>query len=265
MPTNRKTIQAYNQYSQQWADKLSQGENLAHKYLEKPAMYGKLPNLKGKSVLCVGCGTGEECRYIKLRGGVKRVVGIDIAKNQIEYAKHKYPEIEFYQMDMEDLKFPKHTFDFVYSSLAVYFVKDWLTPLKQINQVLKPKGRLLFSVLHPIKTSFEITETKQQKSFLLGYVKHKKANQPDNSLYQTIHGDYLNQRQVEDTWFNEFRVNFYHKPFGSMLRDIRRAGFEIMDCLEPKAIKSCQKVHAGYWQVRNKIPLVMIFELKKSK
>lgn len=58
MPTDKKTIKSYNGYAAKWAQKLRSGNNYAHTFLEKPAMYKKLPNLKGKSVLCIGCGTG---------------------------------------------------------------------------------------------------------------------------------------------------------------------------------------------------------------
>ena len=62
------------------------GKNIAHKFLEKPAMYKKLPDLKDKSILCIGCGTGEECEHLKSLGA-KRVVGIDISKGLIDFAK----------------------------------------------------------------------------------------------------------------------------------------------------------------------------------
>ncbi|MBU1110766.1 hypothetical protein KKB83_04060 [Patescibacteria group bacterium] len=71
MATDKDTINSYNQYVKKWAGKLRSGKNIAHEYLEKPAMYKKLPNLSGKSVLCVGCGTGEECDYLLKQGAKK--------------------------------------------------------------------------------------------------------------------------------------------------------------------------------------------------
>ena len=51
---------SYNQHAAQWAERLRSGNNPAHRFLEKPAMYAKLPDLTGQRVLCIGCGSGEE-------------------------------------------------------------------------------------------------------------------------------------------------------------------------------------------------------------
>lgn len=109
MATDQDTIKSYNNYAKKWAERLRGGKNIAHKYLEKPAMYGKLPNLANKSVLCIGCGTGEECDYIS-KQGAKKVVGIDISDGLIEFAQKSYPKINFYVMDMEKIDFPDFIF-----------------------------------------------------------------------------------------------------------------------------------------------------------
>jgi hypothetical protein len=51
MATDKNTIDSYNQYTEKWAKKLRSGKNTAHEYLEKPAMYNKLPDLKNKFIL----------------------------------------------------------------------------------------------------------------------------------------------------------------------------------------------------------------------
>ena len=86
-------------------------------------MYEKLPYLKGKSVLCVGSGTGEECEHIA-SSDAKRVIGIDISEGLIRCAKKSYPHLEFHAMDMEKLDFPAGCFDFVYSSLAMHYLRN---------------------------------------------------------------------------------------------------------------------------------------------
>ena len=156
MPTDKNTTESYSNYAQQWAERMRSGKNIAHEYLEKPAMYGKLPDLTGLDVLCIGCGTGEECHYLKSLGA-RRVVGIDISEGLIEYAKKSYPELEFKIMDMEHLDFTTESFDFVYSSLVMHYIDSWKSVLGAISKVLKRGGRFLFSTHHPAKWGAEKT------------------------------------------------------------------------------------------------------------
>ncbi|TRZ79829.1 SAM-dependent methyltransferase [bacterium] len=264
MATDRNIAWSYNNYAKEWVRQRRAGWS-AHEYLEKPAMYAKLPNLKNKSILCVGCGSGEECNYIKSLG-VKRIVGIDISKELINYAKKSYPDIEFYVMNMEKLDFPRSSFDFVYSSLVFHYLRDWTKALKGIYKVLKNDGILLFSTHHPIKWGAEkdrIGKTekrsKDKRWVLMGYVKYN-----DKKRYK-IYGDYLNPRKVKDIWFDEFEISYYHKPLSLIIKKILDSGFKIVDFIEPKPINSLKNKDRRFWEIYRKIPLFMIFELKKDK
>lgn len=256
MATDKSTIDSYNQYTKKWAEKLRSGKNTAHEYLEKPAMYNKLPDLTGKSVLCVGCGTGEECDHL-MKQGAKKVVGIDISSGLIDYAKKSYPKIEFHVMDMEKLEFPDNSFDYIYSSLTLHYVDSWVKPLMEIRRVLKNKGIFLFSTHHPVKWGAEKVEENGQKTLLMGYSKNKK----DKTC--RIYGDYLNTRKIKDVWFDEFEVSYYHKSMSSIITDIIKSKFEIIDFIEPKAIDSAKENERVFWDIHQKIPLFMIFELRK--
>ncbi len=148
MATDKKTIESYNKYAKNWAKDLRAGKNKSHEFLEKPAMYKKLPNLSNKIVLCIGCGTGEECEYL-LSSGAKKVIGVDLSPGLIEYAKKSYPDIEFHVMDMEKLKFKDSSFDYIYSSLTMHYVEDWKKPLKEAHRVLKNGGGSPFLYTSP--------------------------------------------------------------------------------------------------------------------
>jgi 2-polyprenyl-3-methyl-5-hydroxy-6-metoxy-1,4-benzoquinol methylase len=90
MPTDQKTIDAYNKFAEKWANAKRDRSSIFHRYLEKPGMYGKLPDLVGKDVLCIGCGSGEEGEFLRSLGA-KRVVGIDISEGLIDIARKTYP------------------------------------------------------------------------------------------------------------------------------------------------------------------------------
>jgi len=148
MPTDKGSIKEYNKNFKEWLNK----KGLAHSHLEKPAMYSLLGNVRGKTILCLGCGAGEECAYIKSLGA-KKVIGVDISKGLIKLAKRNFPDIEFKVMDMEKLKFAKSSFDLIYSSLVLHYVKNWVRVFNEVKKVLKKNGVFLFSTHHPAYSS----------------------------------------------------------------------------------------------------------------
>ena len=58
--------------------------------------------------------------------------------------------IRYDRADLERLQLPKASFDLVYSSLAFHYIEDFGGLLANIRQSLKPGGRLIFSIEHPI-------------------------------------------------------------------------------------------------------------------
>ena len=254
---DKKTIRAFDDYAATWAQKIRSGDNLAHTFLEKPAMYEKLPYLKGKSVLCVGSGTGEECEHVA-SNGAKRVVGIDISEGLIRYAKKSYPHLEFHVMDMEKLDFPAGCFDFVYSSLAMHYLRNWSKTLGGIYDVLKSGGTFLFSTHHPVRWGADINRSKRKDTFIIGYEKY-------GSGESKVYGDYFTTRKIDDIWFDDFRVSYYHRSLSEIFRDITKSGFFIADFIEPKPQKSVLNINPEFYEIHSKIPLFIIFELTKKK
>jgi len=246
---------SYSEFAQQWAQKVRTGENITHIYLEKPAMYAALPDVRGKAVLCVGSGTGEECRQIVSRGA-SRVVGIDNAEGLIDIARQSYPDSEFQVMDMEALDFPAESFDIIYSSLALHYVHDWVPMLRRMHAVLKPGGEMLFSIHHPLRSAMEQKREGDSFSYTLGF--SRTGNDKGEAF-----GDYLTSREIEDTLFNQLKVTYYHKPLSVILKNITDAGFAVQACIEPKPLEEAKAKKKNFYTVHQKIPLVMILKLKK--
>ncbi|HQF36277.1 MAG TPA: class I SAM-dependent methyltransferase [Candidatus Dojkabacteria bacterium] len=256
MSTDVRTIKSYDDYAKRWSSNIDEGRTISHICLEKPAMYKKVPVLKGKKVLCIGCGSGEECEFLKERGADK-VIGIDISEGLINIAKKKYPEIEFHVMDVENMKFEKDSFDYVYSSLTMHYLSNWIVALKAIRKILKKRGIFLFSTHHPVRFGAQKDSKTDEYQFILGYSKNKKTKSCE------IYGDYLNTRMVRSVWSNSLEVFYYHRPLSSIIRDIIKAKFTIIDFHEPKATELAKQKDIAFWKIHQKIPLFMIFELRK--
>jgi SAM-dependent methyltransferase len=70
-------------------------------------------DFSGKNVLDFGCGKGDLYGFMKEKGFSPRYCGIDINKNLIELARHKYPGAEFIIMDIDETDFNRH-FDIIF-------------------------------------------------------------------------------------------------------------------------------------------------------
>ncbi|WFA09030.1 class I SAM-dependent methyltransferase [Tissierella sp. Yu-01] len=114
-----------------------------------------LPDFTGKRILDLGCGYGWHS-ICAMENGASSVVGIDISQKMLEIAKEKthFPEVEYICVAIEDMDFKEESFDIVLSSLAFHYIKDYKELIKKINKVLKPNGKLIFTVEHPVFTAY---------------------------------------------------------------------------------------------------------------
>ena len=187
----------------------------------------------------------------------KKVVGVDISRSLINIAKKNLPDVEFKVMDMEKLELAQSSFDLVYSSLVLHYVKDWTKVLGEVRKVLKKNGIFLFSTHSPIYWSAFKKEDGNEKLRILGYKKDKKTKKIK------VYGDYFNVRKINDTWLDNFKVTYYHKPFSFIIKDILKSEFKIIDCIEPRPLDSVKRIDLEFWKKTSKLPLFIIFKLQK--
>ena len=113
--------------------------------IEEKSLKPIIPNLKGKKVLDVGCGTGRWSKLFIQKGG--DVLGIDTSKEMLKLAK-KVKKLKTKYMDARNITLPANSFDFVFSSLMLTHLKDYKKAIEQMIKVLKPGGTLIVSDLH---------------------------------------------------------------------------------------------------------------------
>jgi SAM-dependent methyltransferase len=121
---------------------------------EWPALRALLPELRGLSVLDLGCGFGWFCRWTRERGAAS-VLGVDISDRMLARAKAETHDaaISYAKADLEHLDLPSRSFDLAYSSLALHYIENLEGLLAGMRAALVPGGGLIFSVEHPIFTA----------------------------------------------------------------------------------------------------------------
>jgi ubiquinone/menaquinone biosynthesis C-methylase UbiE len=98
----------------------------------------------GGQVLEIGVGTGKNLPYYP--PGVK-ISAIDFSHRMLSRAHKKALqnnlEVEFLEMDAQQLAFPDHFFDTVFATFVFCSVPDPVLGLKELRRICKPDGRLL--------------------------------------------------------------------------------------------------------------------------
>lgn len=94
-------------------------------------------------ILDVGCGPGYVSAAAKERGAVP--IGLDFCQQMIGIAKRKFPDIEFFEGDAQQLSFADATFDRVLSSFALLHLAAPERACAEACRVLKPGGKFGFT------------------------------------------------------------------------------------------------------------------------
>ena len=200
--------------------KLRAGETNYNDLLEQPAMTKMLPDLSEKTVLDLGCGYGHNCLDFVQRGA-KRIVGVDISEKMLKVAKNEsvHENIEYVNMSMTEISTLNETFDFIYSSLAFHYIKDFYAFAKEMYSVLNDGGQLLFSQEHPI-----ITATLDGNGHFNKNLKGKRVS------YTFSNYNEPGERKVH--WYVDGVIK-YHRTFSNIINALAKAGFVIEEVCEP--------------------------------
>lgn len=245
----------YDHWAAQRQAELQKGEKLPHRFVEKPAMRKLLPDLSNKSVLMLGCGTGEESRILE-EFGATSMIGVDLSKESIRLAQETYPHHEFKVADMHELPFEDGSFDFVYSSLTVHYSSRPLDVYKEVFRILKPDGVFQFSVGHPMRWASERITLDGRTTKVLGYTE----GQSEVRRYGSYSDFQLYNETFPSGELLEYWIGSPSLHFGLL----REAGFEVKSFVETKAIEECKTVDEFYYQRFSHFPQFAVFVAQKS-
>ena len=127
----------------------------AEQSAERPGIPAKilelLPDVSGRHVLHLECGTGEGTAELVERGAL--VTAVDLSAEAIEAARERAPDVVYLHADVHELPLELHRgrFDLVLTGGAVL---HWLHDLDAwaggIAAALKPGGLLVFYDSHPV-------------------------------------------------------------------------------------------------------------------
>jgi SAM-dependent methyltransferase len=184
-----------------------------------------LPDLAGKDVIELGCGTAYFGSWIK-RHGARRVVGVDLTPAQLATAHRLNAQyqlgLELLEANAEAVPLPDATFDLAVSE---YGASIWCDPYKWIPEaarLLRPGGELVFL-----------------RSSTLSALCMPEEGGIGERLLRPQRG--INRLD----WGGPYPGVEFNLGHGDLFRLLRRTGFEVGDLIEVFAPESATD-HAYY-------------------
>ena len=171
----------------------------------------------GRQVLEIGCGAAACARWLATEGAT--AVAADLSAGMLRHAVAAAGrcgiQVPLVQADATALPFTDGAFDIVCTAFgAVPFVVDSARLMREVFRVLRPGGRWVFSVTHPMRWIF--------------------LDEPGQEGLLAVH-PYFDRTPYVET--DEHGVASYveqHRTLGDRIRELVDAGFVLRDLVEPE-------------------------------
>ncbi|MGH7596981.1 MAG: class I SAM-dependent methyltransferase [bacterium] len=124
-------------------------------------------------ILDAGCGTGRH--FAPLRRAGCKVFGVDFSLGMLRVARRQFPQAPLLLVDLQDvLPFATGYFDAALCALVGEHLERLYHVFREMHRVLRPGGRLVFSVYHPEMAAAGIEANFQEVDveFRLGAYRH---------------------------------------------------------------------------------------------
>jgi len=202
-----------------------------------------LGDVDGRRVLEVGAGSAQCSRWLTGQGAA--VVATDVALGMLAAGRamdaRAGTHVPVLVADARALPFADASFDVAFTSFgAIPFVPDAERVHREVARVLRPGGRWVCSVTHPVRWMF-----------------------PDDPSAQgmTVQRAYFDRRPyVEADGAGRLSYAEYHRTLGDHVRELVAAGFVIEDLLEPEWPEGHDRTWGGWGPVRGRyVPGTAIF------
>ncbi|WP_433622391.1 class I SAM-dependent methyltransferase [Nocardia sp. CA-120079] len=175
-----------------------------------------LGEVAGKRILEIGCGSAPCSRWLAGQGA--HPVGLDLSMGMLTRGLAAMarggPRVPLVQAGAEALPFADESFDLACSSFgAVPFVADSELVMREVARVLRPGGRWVFSVNHPMRWIFPDDPGPAGLTASIPYFDRTPYVEVDSEGAPTY---------VE-----------HHRTIGDRVREIVAAGLVLDDIVEP--------------------------------
>ena len=202
-----------------------------------------LGNVAGRRVLEVGCGAAAAARWLGGQGA--EVVGVDLSAGMLRHAR-PFPSVVLVQADAMALPFAAGSFDLACTAFgAVPFVDDSARVMREVYRVLRPGGRWVFAVTHPMRWIF--------------------LDDPGEPGLVAVHSYFDRRPYVEYDGSGTATYVEHHRTLGDRVRELVAAGFVLRDIVEPEWPEGHERIWGQWSPLRGRVfPGTAIFVAERA-
>ncbi|WP_340562379.1 class I SAM-dependent methyltransferase [Streptomyces sp. GSL17-111] len=181
---------------------------------DEARLLGDPERLVGARVLEIGAGAAQCSRWLAAHGA--RPVALDVSHRQLQHALRLGTDgVTLVEADAGALPFADASFDLACSAYgAVPFVADPVRVLREVRRVLRPGGRWVFSVTHPLRWALPDEPGPEGLTVSASYFDRT---------------PYVEQDEEGRALYVE-----HHRTLGDRVRDVVAAGLRLTDLVEPE-------------------------------
>jgi SAM-dependent methyltransferase len=216
--------------------------------MEGPLVRSLLGDVHGEDVLDLGCGSAAFGAEL-LAAGAASYLGVDGSANMVALASTQLAHTpgQVLHADLQTWAMPVARFSRVCARLVLHYLPALEPVLGRVHDALRPGGRLVFSVEHPVITCCD----------------RAWRGRGQGLRQEWIVDDYFRTGERATDWIGS-RVRKYHRTVEDHFLALQACGFEVESLREARP----ERVHFqddADFERRQRIPLFLVMSARKAR
>lgn len=225
--------------SERYSARRHSGANSPNTVMEEPALLAELGRVRGLEVIDLGCGDADLGRVVLSAGG-RSYLGVDGSAAMVERARATLRGSVGRVVRAHSAEFsaPQRSADLVVSRMALHYLDDLAPVLVSARTWLRPGGRIVFTVPHPVLTCHD-------------------ASQGAGPRSDWVVDRYFEPGARERDWMGT-RVVWHHRTVEGYVAALTGAGFGLAALRECAPVRERFGGDTAEYARRRRVPLFLL-------
>lgn len=212
--------------------------------IEKPIISELIGDVSGKNILDLGCGDGIFGAEL-MDAGAASFTGIEGSSEMAALAREATVQqgVQIRVEDLETFQAEPAQYDLIVSRFVIHYLSDIERLFREVIKALKPGGKFVFTVQHPLTTSSFVSKAQGERRG------------------DWLVDDYFKEGERQEPWINKTVIK-HHRTIETYYTALAEAGFTVTALREGTPAEANFDTVEEYNR-RQRIPLMLIFAAQK--